>query len=486
MKLPWENITKALDPQISEGAITQHLAKMRTKLAAQGVPVPPPLRRGGTAASSAADTTQTTPPSLKSTSKRKPRSGTKSTPAAQMGKGDRGVDKLDGDDDYDPCATKARKLPSRRGRANPKVIKTESDAEDEDKSAGDKRKRGGHGTSAPGSASINKSRSPTTSEGNDAESNASSDNQSERVAMNASYLKFAESDQESDGESDMASEEADGLVALSIGPDYSSEAFPLGLGHWPAGENMGIGSMGNDEYDSNEETAEINNDLTAGTQDLSLPIEGDRPTTRGLLPSTMSTIPEPVDLSLNRELIPSTMGNNVTEDTLTTTQDLGPFTVDQINNADPEFLAHDFGPAMRRVGLWPSSISGVGGILAEDWIPDINAMPDFSDINVPGVGPQTLVATHDALNWSFPQDLPHGLPDALDTTMTSGNELQVATNETGLTGHFLNSFPAMELGEAEYGNDVLDPAFLPSEAFDGFDGFDDPLDGGASDGRQET
>ena len=50
VRLPWDAITRALDPLVSEGAVTQHLAKMRQRLINTGVAVPPPLRRGGAAA----------------------------------------------------------------------------------------------------------------------------------------------------------------------------------------------------------------------------------------------------------------------------------------------------------------------------------------------------------------------------------------------------------------------------------------------------
>lgn len=47
VKLPWDDVGAAMHKQVSSGAIIQHLAKLRQRLAAQGVSVPPPLRRGG-------------------------------------------------------------------------------------------------------------------------------------------------------------------------------------------------------------------------------------------------------------------------------------------------------------------------------------------------------------------------------------------------------------------------------------------------------
>lgn len=47
VKLPWDEVGESMQKKVSGGAIIQHLAKLRQRLAAQGVKVPPPLRRGG-------------------------------------------------------------------------------------------------------------------------------------------------------------------------------------------------------------------------------------------------------------------------------------------------------------------------------------------------------------------------------------------------------------------------------------------------------
>ena len=52
MKIPWDEIGAELGPSITEGAIVQHLAKLRTRLESEGVKVTPPMKRGGRAASS--------------------------------------------------------------------------------------------------------------------------------------------------------------------------------------------------------------------------------------------------------------------------------------------------------------------------------------------------------------------------------------------------------------------------------------------------
>ncbi|KAI9814025.1 MAG: hypothetical protein M1827_003489 [Pycnora praestabilis] len=54
IKLPWGKIAKGVEPQITDGAVIQHLAKLRTRMVQQGIQVPPPLRRGGAQAISGA------------------------------------------------------------------------------------------------------------------------------------------------------------------------------------------------------------------------------------------------------------------------------------------------------------------------------------------------------------------------------------------------------------------------------------------------
>ncbi|KAK5050070.1 hypothetical protein LTR84_004190 [Exophiala bonariae] len=46
IKLPWARIAEVMGPKFSEGSITQHLAKIRKKMAEHGIPVPPALKRG--------------------------------------------------------------------------------------------------------------------------------------------------------------------------------------------------------------------------------------------------------------------------------------------------------------------------------------------------------------------------------------------------------------------------------------------------------
>ena len=47
VKIPWEKVGAIMGDNISDGAVIQHLAKLRQRMVAQGLSVPPPLRRGG-------------------------------------------------------------------------------------------------------------------------------------------------------------------------------------------------------------------------------------------------------------------------------------------------------------------------------------------------------------------------------------------------------------------------------------------------------
>lgn len=59
IKIPWAKVGTLLDSRITEGALVQHLAKLRTRLKDDGVEVTPPLKRGGKAANSKQENTKT-------------------------------------------------------------------------------------------------------------------------------------------------------------------------------------------------------------------------------------------------------------------------------------------------------------------------------------------------------------------------------------------------------------------------------------------
>ncbi|EEP79258.1 predicted protein [Uncinocarpus reesii 1704] len=47
IRIPWAQVAEIMGEKITEGAIVQHLAKLRSRMEGDGIPVPPPLRRGG-------------------------------------------------------------------------------------------------------------------------------------------------------------------------------------------------------------------------------------------------------------------------------------------------------------------------------------------------------------------------------------------------------------------------------------------------------
>ncbi|PYH96073.1 hypothetical protein BO71DRAFT_301510, partial [Aspergillus ellipticus CBS 707.79] len=50
IKIPWMNVAQTMGHNVTEGAIVQHLAKLRSRRVASNKAVPPPLRRGGVGA----------------------------------------------------------------------------------------------------------------------------------------------------------------------------------------------------------------------------------------------------------------------------------------------------------------------------------------------------------------------------------------------------------------------------------------------------
>ncbi|KAE8158531.1 hypothetical protein BDV40DRAFT_291713 [Aspergillus tamarii] len=52
IKIPWSEVASTMRNNVTEGAIVQHLAKVRTRRVDAGKEVPPPLRRGGVGSSS--------------------------------------------------------------------------------------------------------------------------------------------------------------------------------------------------------------------------------------------------------------------------------------------------------------------------------------------------------------------------------------------------------------------------------------------------
>ncbi|CRG83053.1 hypothetical protein PISL3812_00401 [Talaromyces islandicus] len=114
VKIPWAEVGKTMSEDISEGAIVQHLAKMRTRRLQSNKPVPPPLRRGGPGPSSASssllssksfETSPTSSQAPKQEQKNKPNTKTKKRAPIdgipiKIYSGD--------DEDWEPSQTKKR------------------------------------------------------------------------------------------------------------------------------------------------------------------------------------------------------------------------------------------------------------------------------------------------------------------------------------------------------------------------------------------
>lgn len=74
VKVPWQKVAKLMGPKFTEGAIVQHLSKLRIRREAAGQRVPPPLRRSVTAAAAASGGKGGLKSGRKNTRKRKGRS----------------------------------------------------------------------------------------------------------------------------------------------------------------------------------------------------------------------------------------------------------------------------------------------------------------------------------------------------------------------------------------------------------------------------
>ena len=145
VKIPWDKVGVIMGEHISDGAVIQHLAKLRSRMVTQGLDVPPPLRRGGGIIIS-------TGPSggNSSGSKLKPTNSTKS--ASKRGRSKINVSDNDDEDveydvdkasDSDEEYEQARSKRSKPGAYYEHVsIKNEDDeSSTPNKAAGNKRKR---------------------------------------------------------------------------------------------------------------------------------------------------------------------------------------------------------------------------------------------------------------------------------------------------------------------------------------------------------
>ncbi len=174
LNVPWDDIGRIMGEGITGGAVIQHLAKLRARMIAQGLSVPPPLRRGGggpriATAASKVSKAKATP--AKGGNARATQNTTKSTPAKPKKSGKKAVpgsdeseeeddDWKDEDSDADYGERPAKRAKSgARGPMRRKVKAEDSDEEDSTSPKALKRKHQGpklpsHELSAYGTTDI--------------------------------------------------------------------------------------------------------------------------------------------------------------------------------------------------------------------------------------------------------------------------------------------------------------------------------------------
>ena len=175
LNVPWDDIGRIMGEGITGGAVVQHLAKLRARMVAQGLSVPPPLRRGGggsrlATAASKVSKAKATP--AKGGNARATQNTTKSTPAKSKKTGKKAApgsdeseeeddDWKDEDSDADYGEPPAKRAKSGARGPMRRNVKTEhSDEEDSTPSKALKRKHQGsksssHELSAYGTTDIN-------------------------------------------------------------------------------------------------------------------------------------------------------------------------------------------------------------------------------------------------------------------------------------------------------------------------------------------
>ncbi|KAF9883815.1 hypothetical protein FE257_002752 [Aspergillus nanangensis] len=125
VKIPWTEVAKTMKHGVTEGAIVQHLAKLRTRRVTAEKAVPPPLRRGGVGSTS--------------TKSVEPRQKSKQTMLLKMPEeAPIVIPAIDhsSDEDYEPVSKRRlRRGPKTKPRISKKVeIKTEPESVDETQS----------------------------------------------------------------------------------------------------------------------------------------------------------------------------------------------------------------------------------------------------------------------------------------------------------------------------------------------------------------
>ncbi|KAK2873236.1 hypothetical protein FQN49_002491 [Arthroderma sp. PD_2] len=139
VRVPWNEVATMMKNGITEGAIVQHLAKLRTRMVNAGLEVPPPLRRGGTSEPSKLSAAPATPAATVATV------ATVAPTTTSSGKGNARKKPVkrpsydSGDESFDEGKKPNKKAKASKGKANaskvkrqPKrtIIKSEDETED--------------------------------------------------------------------------------------------------------------------------------------------------------------------------------------------------------------------------------------------------------------------------------------------------------------------------------------------------------------------
>ncbi|EFR00789.1 hypothetical protein MGYG_03793 [Nannizzia gypsea CBS 118893] len=130
IRIPWIEVALMMGSNITDGAIIQHLAKLRIRMVELGQDVPPPLRRSGGSAQKPAETDMEDTLVPKPAATRKANSRKKGPKRSIYDSGDESYD--DGNEpDKKPKAKKGKSAPKKNNNRTESVpIKIEQEAED--------------------------------------------------------------------------------------------------------------------------------------------------------------------------------------------------------------------------------------------------------------------------------------------------------------------------------------------------------------------
>ncbi|MCJ1426798.1 hypothetical protein MMC29_004701 [Sticta canariensis] len=156
IKIPWDKVGAIMGEGISDGAVIQHLAKLRQRMLSLNLSVPPPLRRGGGYAiptSSGGNLGSSNSTLTKYTKKGIDRKTPSSAAVSRKNKESLDVDKASDSGVYlENTRSKRVKSVSKGKRRNSKVEKGESDEDEKsfsDRAAGRGKRRRGETSSTP-------------------------------------------------------------------------------------------------------------------------------------------------------------------------------------------------------------------------------------------------------------------------------------------------------------------------------------------------